>query len=287
MNDDALLIAQLEDKAVQAADRYMITSGSFLDSHQRRIAEDLARSGRFPVRVFFYGGYRDAERCLPVFLPDYATEEDAKELLSVIRVTVPRQKGGGGQSGRGSRVLTHRDYLGSLLALGIDREVTGDILVRGEAESVSASGAGNPGASASGAESDFPGPGADIIVLESMAEFITMNYAKAGHTWLTTEILPIDQLYVGNVSIQEQHDTVASLRLDSITASAFRLSRAKAGEAIRRGLVSVNSMETLRPDQLLQEGDKIVLKGKGRVILRDVGGVSRKDRIRVTFGVYR
>ena len=283
MNDDALLIAQLEDKAVQAADRYMITSGSFLDSHQRRIAEDLARSGRFPVRVFFYGGYRDAERCLPVFLPDYATEEDAKELLSVIRVTVPRQKGGGGQSGRGSRVLTHRDYLGSLLALGIDREVTGDILVRGEAASAASDAASDhPGAGAA-----YPGPGADIIVLESMAEFITMNYAKAGHTWLTTEILPIDQLYIETADVQEQHDTVASLRLDSITASAFRLSRAKAGEAIRRGLVSVNSMETLRPDQLLQEGDKIVLKGKGRVILRDVGGVSRKDRIRVTFGVYR
>ena len=114
MNDDALLIAQLEDKAVQAADRYMITSGSFLDSHQRRIAEDLARSGRFPVRVFFYGGYMDAERCLPVFLPDYATEEDAKELLSVIRVTVPRQKGGGGQSGRhgyyGCRICGFRSF---------------------------------------------------------------------------------------------------------------------------------------------------------------------------------
>ena len=286
MNDDALLIAQLEDKAAQAADRYMITSGNFLDSHQRRVAEDLFRSRSFPVRVFFYGGYDDAERCMPVFLPDYASEEDAKELLSVIRVTVPRQKGASG-----ARVLTHRDYLGSLLALGIDREVTGDILVRRGDEvgrdGVSGSVSNGNSTSTGNGGANSPGPGADIIVQASMADFIQMNYAKAGHTWLSTEILPIDNLYVGAVNIIEQHDTVASLRLDSIAAAAFRLSRAKAAEAIRRGLVSVNSMETLRTDQLLQEGDKIVLRGKGRVILREVGGVSRKDRTRVTFGVYK
>jgi len=257
MNDDRLLLAQLEDKATQAEDRYMITSGDFLDSHQRKLAEDFARSRSFGVRVSFYGGYEDAERCLPVFLPEYASSEDLPELLRVIRVSVPK----------GGRRLTHRDYLGSVLSLGIDREVTGDILVRDETSEL--------------------GPGADIIVEAGIADFICMNYAKAGHTWLSTEILPIDSLYVGSVNIIEQHDTVASLRLDSIAAAAFRLSRAKAAEAIRRGLVSVNSMETLRTDQLLQEGDKIVLRGKGRVILREVGGVSRKDRTRVTFGVYK
>ena len=64
MNDDALLIARLEDKAAQAADRYMITSGDFLDSHQRRIAEETLRSRSMPVPVRFYGGFEDAERRL-------------------------------------------------------------------------------------------------------------------------------------------------------------------------------------------------------------------------------
>ena len=257
MNDDALLVARLEDKAAQAADRYMITSGDFLDSHQRRIAEEMMRGRSLPVTVRFYGGFDDAERCMPVFLPDYAGEEDLKDLVRVIRVSCAK----------GGRKLSHRDYLGSVLALGIDREVTGDILVRDE-------------------ESEI-GPGADIIVETAMADFIHMNYAKAGHTWLSTQVLPIDQLYIARGKAVTQTDTVASLRLDSVTASAFRMSRAKAGEAIRRGLVSVNSMEAMKTDQILQEGDKIVLRGKGRVILSQVGGSTRKDRIRVTYQVFR
>ena len=206
MNDDALLIARLEDKAAQAADRYMITTGDFLDSHQRRIAEETLRSRSMPVPVCFYGGFEDAERCMPVFLPDYAGEEDLKELVRVIRVSCAA----------GGRRLTHRDYLGSLLSLG-----------------------------------------------------------------------PIDRLHVVQGKAEVQRDTVASLRLDSVTASAFRMSRAKAAEAIRRGLVSVNSMEALKTDQLLREGDKIVLRGKGRVILSEIGGSSRKERIRVTYQVYK
>ena len=73
-------------------------------------------------------------------------------------------------------------------------------------------------------------------------------------------------------------DTVASLRLDNVIASAFRLSRAKAAEAIRSGLVFVNSMESEKPDMQVEEGSKLVLRGKGKAYLREVGGRTRKDR---------
>ena len=49
----------------------MLTAGDFLDMHQRKIAEDYCKSRKLPVRYIFYGGYADAERCMPVFLPDY------------------------------------------------------------------------------------------------------------------------------------------------------------------------------------------------------------------------
>ena len=257
MNDDERMLAHLQDKADQAADRYMITAGDFLDTHQRRLAEDRARSGGFPVRVLFYGGYPEAERCIPVFLPDYASEEDAAGFLKVIRVRAPKA----------GRKLTHRDYLGSLLSLGIDRSVTGDILVRDERSGI--------------------GPGADIIVKEEMAEFIRLHYEKAGRTGLETEILPLDELHPATAETELIRDTVASLRLDSIVASAFRLSRAKAAESIRRGLVSVNSMEAVKPDMEIHENDKIVLRGKGRLILTEAGGTTRRDRIRVCYRMFR
>ena len=270
MNNDELLIARLEDKIDQAADKYMLTAGDFLDMHQRKIAEDYCKSRKLPVRYIFYGGYEDAERCMPVFLPDYIetpvvgeagaagqVPEEIADLLRVVRVTAPK----------GGRVLTHRDYLGSLLALGLDREVTGDILVRGPDEKT--------------------GGGADIIVEEGVAEFIELNYGKAGRTNLTVEILPIEALDTGLVNIVEKRDTVASLRLDNVVSSAFAVSRSKAAEAIRRGIVSVNSVECLKVDQMIEEGDRVTLRGKGKIALAEVGGRSRKDRIIVTFNLYR
>ena len=263
MNSDELLIARLEDKIQQAADNYMLTSGDFLDMHQRKVAEDYCKSRKLPVRYAFYGGYEDAERCMPVFLPDYielpegGMPDEVSELLRIIRVTVPK----------GSRTLTHRDYLGSLLALGLDREVTGDILVRRPDEKT--------------------GGGADIIVESGVAEFIEMNYDKAGRASLAVQVLPVGELDMGTQNMAQKQDTVASLRLDNIVASAFALSRAKAAEAIRRGIVSVNSVEALKVDQEVGEGDRIVVRGKGKAVLAEAGGRSRKDRIIVRFNIYR
>lgn len=277
MKTDELLIAQIEDKIQQADDWGLMTSGDFLDTHQRKVVSDYLRGRKLPVKALFYGGYEDAERCMPVFVPEFLelaggetqdgsdeTPEPIRELLSVVRVSVPK----------GGRVLTHRDYLGSLLALGLDREVTGDILVRvGETEQTG--------------EAKPLGPGADIIVKTEIAEFIEMNYTKAGRTNLEVEVLPVTSLCTGDINIVQKSDTVASLRLDSVVASAFALSRAKAAEAIRRGIVSVNSMEALKVDQEISEGDKIVMRGRGKVVLAEVGGVSRKDRVRITFNVYK
>ena len=262
MNRDELLLARLEDKIQQASDNYMLTAGDFLDMHQRKIASDYCKSRKLPVKCLFYGGYEDAERCMPVFLPDYIEMPDASDgwqvpeevsdLVRIVRVSAPK----------GGRILTHRDYLGSLLALGLDREVTGDILVRQPDEKT--------------------GGGADIIVETGVAQFIEMNYDKAGRTNLTVEILPIDRLETSVLNIVQKHDTVASLR-----SSAFALSRAKAAEAIRRGIVSVNSVEALKVDQEVSEGDRIVLRGKGKAVLTEAGGRSRKDRIIVTFHIYK
>ena len=72
---------------------------------------------------------------------------------------------------------------------------------------------------------------------------------------------------------------MASLRLDNVLSSAFCLSRAKAAEAIRAGLVFVNSAPAEKPDLQVKEGDKLVLRGKGKAFLREVGGKTRKERI--------
>ena len=281
MDTDEILIAQTEDRIRRAYDRNMMTSGDFLDMHQKKVLTDRFMTRSLPVKMVFYGGYADAERCIPVFLPEYIEWSgdyddvpwDLKELVSVIRVSAPK----------GGRRLSHRDYLGSLLSLGIDRAVTGDILVREDSSGGSSD--GMHGGSC-GPGSGSPGIGADIIVMSDMAEFIEMNYTKAGRTDLSVSRHSIDELYIGEIKTVKKRDTVASLRLDSVVSSAFSLSRAKAAEQIRRGLVSVNSMEAVKPDMEIDEGDKIVLRGSGKALLSEVGGRSRKDRICITLDIY-
>ncbi|MBQ2845735.1 MAG: RNA-binding protein, partial [Firmicutes bacterium] len=199
--------------------------------------------GGSDVRLEFYGGYDDAERTVAVFLPDYAEVSDCP--LCVIRIKTPA----------GGRKLTHRDYLGSLTGLGLKREMTGDILTVEN--------------------------GADIIVLEEVKDFILLNYSKAGRTTLTPEAVPLTELCIPESKTVMARDTVASLRLDNVISSAFQLSRAKAADAIRAGIVFVNSMQCEKPDMQVEEGAKLVLRGKGKAYLREVGGRTRKDRITI------
>ncbi len=267
MKEDNFLLGQIEDKIAQCENKYIVTSTGFLDSHQQSMARIYCRKNHVPVfdraaeqtaasegrlpscRVRFYGGYDDAERVILINLPDYAFVED-DDPLTVIRAAAPA----------GSRVLTHRDYLGSLVGLGIKRDLLGDILVRPD--------------------------GADIIVLADIADFILMNYCKAGRTNLSLEQVPVTELIVPETERKIITDTVASLRLDNIVASAFGLSRGKAAEAVKGGIVFVNHVEVTKTDAPVSEGNQITLRGKGKARLAEIGGRSRKDRLYIQIERY-
>lgn len=243
--EDKILLALAEDKFQQCSRQYMAANTGFLDLRQRGMVEtlcgQLARSAP-DVRYCFFGGYEDAERTVCLFLPDYAEAEESCP-ITVIRAQTPS----------GSKTLTHRDYLGSLTGLGIRREMIGDILTCDT--------------------------GADIIVMEEIKDFLLYHYGQAGRVPLDVKNVPLGELRVPEQQTVQQKDTVASLRLDNVLSSAFSLSRAKAAEAIRGGLVFVNSAPAEKTDMQVKEGDKLVLRGKGKAFLREVGGKTRKDRI--------
>ena len=294
--EERMLLAAIDDKKEQCERRYAPVNTTFLDVHQRAIAESFCKGykevillsehadgtydnpdvkGTGRLRAFFYGGYSDAERRLLVFLPEYT---EIEEVIPVSGADAVQQNGLAAEdtalvvpedcplavlkvrTSKGSRKLTHRDYLGSLLSLGIKREMTGDIIVYEN--------------------------GADIIILKEIADFLLMNYEKAGRTSLNLEIADISKLDVGNINIEEKSDTVASLRLDGLVSSVFGLSRGKAQEAIKAGLVFVNSAAAMKPDMQLEEGDKLVLRGRGKAVLREIAGRTRKDRIYIKFDKY-
>lgn len=267
MKEDHFLLGQIKDRIAQCENKYIVTYTGFLDSHQQSLArlycrknhvpvfdraseQSAAAEGRMPAcRTRFYGGYDDAERVIMINLPDYAFVED-DDPLTVIRASAPA----------GGRPLTHRDYLGSLTGLGIKRDLLGDILVRPD--------------------------GTDIIVLSDIAEFLLTSYGKAGRTALSLEQVPVPALIVPEIQRKIVTDTVASLRLDNIVASAFGLSRGKAAEAVKSGIVFVNHVETIKADAPVSEGDQITLRGRGKARLTGIGGRSRKDRIYVEIERY-
>lgn len=239
---DEILIKYTDSKMSQCASQCILTHGNFLDPRQSALLDNEFKGSRH----ILYGGYEDAERRIMVFLPDYLDDIPADEdPLQILRV----------KSARGSKALSHKDYLGSLLALGIDRNVTGDIIVR---------------------ENE-----ADIIILKSIGDFLLMQYSKAGHVNLSAELLPVSQLDLGEIRIMEKRDSVASLRLDNIVGAAFNLARGKAQDAIRGGLVFVNNMQDTKPDRILNAGDKIVLRGMGKSILKEIGPETRKGRLSI------
>ncbi|MBQ4626968.1 MAG: hypothetical protein IJB45_06950 [Clostridia bacterium] len=254
-SDDKILIAKIEDKMRQCSDNSMITNSVFLDMHERSVAS-LVRSSFGDVKTVFYGGFADAERTVAVMLPDYIEADDFDSLcayfkecpesdpLAVIEV----------EKDKFSPSLSHRDYLGALMGLGIKREVTGDIIVTDT--------------------------GCKIAVLEQMAEFIAENLDKAGRGTLKTKIVPAHTVRDGSVSqgIPDSF-TVSSMRLDSVVKNAFHVSRGDACTAIESGAVFVNDIECLKADKKIQQGDKIVFRRKGRIIVEDCSGVSKKGRV--------
>ena len=103
--------------------------------------------------------------------------------------------------------------------------------------------------------------------------------------------MPCWQVLEGPVPIPEPkgttfHDTVSSLRLDAVLAGAYRLSRSEASELIRAGLVKLNHIPCERVDAPVEEGSMLSVRAKGRVLLKKIDGMTRKQRIGLTFFRY-
>ncbi|WP_324823996.1 RNA-binding protein [Sinanaerobacter sp. ZZT-01] len=253
IKEDQILIAGIKDKICQCNEQYRMTYSLFFDTRQRNIIESYCKD----LKVFhyvLYGGYEDAERNIILFLPDYVLLKENNGIinyfktnpednpLALLHITY-----------EGHRELTHRDYLGSVLSLGIKREKIGDILVREK--------------------------GCDIITFKDIANFLVLNFEKAANMRLKTELSPIENLVVPEGKRVEIKDTVASLRLDNLVASAFSLSRSKASEAVLKGSIFVNGIQKMKPEFLMKQGDKLVFRGKGKSILKEIGKETKKDRI--------
>ena len=241
-----ILLSHLDDLA-RRTQKTGAAYSRFLTPAEAAAAAQTFQNRR-DVTLLLDGGFEGAERQMAVFLqPDWGSFE-REEAMTALRLTYRKQD-----------ALSHRDILGALMALGIKRELLGDIE------------AGNPGF---------------LICTAQIAPYLLQNLDKAGRVGLKLTQIGFDELPARGIELEEWKDTVASLRLDAVAAAAFRLSRSEAVRAVETGLVQLNHEEVLSGVKAVRKGDLLSMRGKGRVHVVEAGGESRKGRIWVTFGKY-
>ena len=222
-----------------------VTSTPFLTPAEQY---DLSRASEHFgwTNMRFFGGGPDCERKVAFFLPAYAAEGgfDPSEYLCAVRATTRFASPG------------HRDYLGSLMGLGIRREFLGDIYVSGET--------------------------ACFFCLPSVLRHILMNLERVGKSGVKTEQIELDSVPVPVRTGKEIRFSLQSLRLDAVAAGLFGMSRTAAARLIESGQASLNYSVCLKTDAPVAEGDVLSVRGHGKGSIVSCGGTTRKGRIFIT-----
>lgn len=236
---------RFEELARRADDRCYTTYTEFLNMEEQ--SELLSLRLNVPFRL--YGGYDGAERCIAAFGYDC---ESALFPISYIKIEPSAKKF--------ADKLTHRDFLGSLMGLGLKREVLGDIII-----------ADNTGF---------------LMCLDSVTEYIAGNLDKVRHTSVKCTV--VNEL-PGDVQNEpaEQQKIVASLRLDVLAAAVYDLSRNAVKELFGQRKIFVNSALCENFSLIPKAGDIISVRGKGRFKLGETLGSTKKGRLIVQLFVYK
>ncbi len=247
--EDRLLLAKLWDKMNAGIRRSIPADTCFLSPREQELARFLF--GDEPG-LHSFGGYGEAERKMLVYLPEYLDEVHLySEDSPVVCLRAEYFKGD---------ELSHRDFLGSLMGSGIARVTVGDICV---------------------------GKGScDFFVTAEIAPYMLQNFTSAGRTKLRLSQVPLLDAHIPDPEVKTIRDTLASLRLDSVISSGFRIGRSLAAQHICAGRAAIDGLPCEKPDKLVSEGCKISVRGLGKIRLTAIGNRTKKDRISVTIDRY-
>lgn len=244
-----MLLAKVWDKINTGIRKNIIANSPFLSPRELDMTRYLFGDLEGLHR---FGGYPDAERQMLVYLPDYLDETALTDIDSPIVCLHATFYEGDSPS--------HRDFMGALLGAGIARETFGDICV---------------------------GNGCcDFFVAAQIAPYILQNFTGAGRTKLHLEQISLCDVVIAPPQTKEMKDTLASLRLDSVISSGFRIGRSQAAQYVTAGKAAINGLPCEKPDKTVSQGDKISVRGLGKLRLTTVGGTTKKGRISVIIDRY-
>ena len=126
----------------------------------------------------------------------------------------------------------------------------------------------------------------DFFVTREIAPYILQNFLSAGRTKLHLCQIPLAEAEIPQPEVKEIKDTMASLRLDSVISSGFRIGRSLAAQYVTAGKAAIDGLSCEKPDKTVSEGMKISVRGLGKIKLHAVNGKTKKDRISVVLHRY-
>lgn len=152
--------------------------------------------------------------------------------------------------------INHRNILGSLMSLGIKRECIGDIV--------------------------FNDGNAYFAATKEISAFLLEEFKFIGRAPIELKLINYDVKNIINYEFKTYF--LASIRLDSIVAFGFNISRNLAQEMIMEGLVYINHVLCQNTSHEVKIDDQISVRHKGKIILKDIGGKSKSGRIACNIG---
>ena len=249
--DERMLFARALDRAELAAKAYEPQFSDFMDPFKMAaLMEIVSKEFGFTLNIMPWGGCDSAERKICGFFPDYMEPEPELFPIACLRI---------GYNSKFSRPLAHRDFLGSVLGLGINREKTGDIYIEDDC--------------------------AYMYMDRDIADFTASSLERVGHTKVKCELAA--EYKKAEEKGTEKRFTVASLRLDAVLSGAFNISRGKIAELIKGEKAFINWQSCTNTATTVAKGDMLTLRGTGRVLIKEICGITKKDRVALVAEIYK
>ena len=204
-----------------------------------------------PIAYDLFGGYENCERKMVRFGSEEEFGYEVDFPIKCIKVEPLAKKF--------AKEYTHRDYLGSLMSLGIDRKKFGDIFV--------------------------DGMDAYIYADESTADYLIENFVSVGRNSVKCSISELPESYK-RAALKQATIQVASPRADAVIARVYNLSRKDTIAYFTEKKVSVNGHIVENNDKLLSAGDSVSVRGFGKFNLLEEGGLSRKGKLNLVVEIF-
>lgn len=246
--EDDVLAARIEDAARLCEARSYPRFVGFLDERQAALAKQIAQKLRI-ANYLLWGGYEDAQRVMFGVFPDWQQPDGDSFPVAVLHISFRKED-----------ALSHRDFLGTLMAQGISRETVGDILVE-EGRGV-------------------------LFVKEEIASYIKAQVTKIGGAGIAFLEQPPASLPQGR-GFEELSGTVASARLDCVLSVLLKCSREKCASLIAGGLITLNYEIALSPSARVEPEDRLSAKGYGKFIVDQIGPPTKKGRLHLAARKYK